>query len=120
MFSKKDHSPRRFTPLKVLSIIVIFIAIASALSALVMFLWNAILPEVVGVKPLTFWKAMGLLLLAKILFGGLGRFAGGKRHSKRRQWRNKWMKMNPEERREAKSRWKEYCKKRKRSRFEEE
>ena len=119
MFSKDNHSPRRFTLKKVLSIILVFIAIATALSAVVMLLWNAILPDVVGVKPLTFWKALGLLVLAKILFGGVGRIFGGKYSSKKKQWRNKWMNMNQEERREAKLRWKAYCKKRKNTDQEE-
>lgn len=41
-----------------------------AASGLVMWLWNTILPEIIGVKELTYWKAMGLLVLCKILFGG--------------------------------------------------
>lgn len=119
MFSKDNHSPRRFTPMKVLSIILVFIAIAAALSAVVMLLWNAILPDVAGVKPLTFWQALGLLVLAKILFGGVGKVFGRKHSSKKKQWRNKWMNMNQEERREAKMRWKEHCKKRRKNDQEE-
>ena len=38
----------------------------------VMYLWNAILPEVVGVTPITYWQAFGILILSKILFGGFG------------------------------------------------
>ena len=113
MFNRDQYPSHRFTPLKVLSYILLFITIAGALSALVMFLWNSILTDVVGLKPVTFWQAAGLLLLAKILFGGIGRLFGGKRFSKRREWREKWMQMNPEERREARSRWKEHCRKRK-------
>ena len=41
-----------------------------------MALWNAILPEVVDAKPLSYWQALGLLLLSRILFGGF-RFGGG-------------------------------------------
>jgi len=115
MFKKDKDSSGRFKPLKVLSIILVFTAIAIALSALVMYLWNAILPDVIGVKPLTFWKAMGLLLLAKILFGGIGKLIGSKKYVKKRQWRNKWMNMSHEERKEAKSRWKEHCTKRNKS-----
>jgi hypothetical protein len=39
-------------------------------SAIVMWLWNAILPDVLNAKTLTFWQAGGILVLAKILFGG--------------------------------------------------
>jgi len=109
MFNSDHNTSRRFTPIKVVFMVLVFIAFATALSAIVMYLWNAILPDAVGVKPLTFWKAAGLLLLAKILFGGLGRIFGGKRYARRKEWRKKWMQMSPEERREAKMRWKEHC-----------
>lgn len=109
---EKDTSQRRFTPLKVVFMAVVFIGIAAALSWVVMLLWNAILPETIGVKPLNFWKAAGLLLLAKILFGGLKKVRGPRSHAKKHHWKNKWMSMNQEERQEAKSRWKEYCEKR--------
>lgn len=92
--------------------IAVFVLIAGALSALVMYLWNAILPDTIGVKPLNFWKAAGLLLLAKILFGGIGKLFGGKRFQKRKEWRQKWMQMSKEERKEARSRWRDHCKKR--------
>lgn len=109
MFEKNKYSQRRFTPLKVVFFIGVFLIIASALAWLVMFLWNAILVDVAGVKPLNFWKAAGLLILAKILFGGLGGKKGRWKHSKRKQWRKKWMDMSHEERQEAKARWKEHC-----------
>ena len=114
MFDRNHHSPRRFKPLKVLFFIMAFLAMAAALSGLVMLLWNAILPEVAGVKPLTFWQAAGLLALAKILFG---RFGGGrppwKQHARKKHWKGKWMKMSQEERQEARERWKAYCEQRK-------
>ena len=112
MFGKDNFSPRRFKPLKVLFFIAVFMAFVTAAAWIVMLLWNAILPDVVGVKPLNFWQATGLLILAKILFGGFG---GRKRpwnHSGKYHWRNKWMGMTREERKEAKTRWKEYCKRR--------
>lgn len=112
MFDKNHNSPRKFKPLKVLVFITVFLAILAAVSTVVMLLWNAILPDTIGVKPLNFWKAAGLLILIKILVGGFRRGRGWK-HSERHHWRNKWMEMNEEERKEAKSRWKEYCNKKK-------
>lgn len=35
-----------------------------------MLLWNAIVPEVFGLGEITFFKGIGLIILAKILFGG--------------------------------------------------
>ncbi len=48
------------------------IAMFFAVSGIVMWLWNALLPEIIGVKSIGFWQAMGILVLCKILFGGFG------------------------------------------------
>lgn len=103
----------RFHPLRILFFAGLFVAFATLASAVVMWLWNAILPDVTGVKPLNFWQAAGLLLLSKILFSGFG---GKHRKSRgkpsRGKWKQQWMDMSPEERRETKARWKERCGKR--------
>jgi hypothetical protein len=41
----------------------------------VMLLWNWLMPPLFGLRLLTFWQALGLLALCRILFGGfrLGR-----------------------------------------------
>jgi len=36
-------------------------------------LWNWLLPSLFGWHEVTFWQALGLLLLCRILFGGFGR-----------------------------------------------
>lgn len=36
-------------------------------------LWNWLLPPLFGVREVTFWEALGLLALCRILFGGFGR-----------------------------------------------
>lgn len=114
MFNKNKHHSNPPKPVKILFFIVVFVGFVSLASFVVMLLWNAILPDVTGVKPLNFWQAAGLLVLTKILFGGFkGRGKGRKRkHSKEKPW-NKWMNMNEEEREEAKQRWKEYCQQKK-------
>ena len=38
----------------------------------VMQLWNWLLPGLFGWRHITFWQGLGLLLLCRILFGGLG------------------------------------------------
>ena len=40
---------------------------------LVRLLWNWLLPPLFGFPELTFWQALGMLALCRILFGGLGR-----------------------------------------------
>lgn len=54
----------------------IFLAVAAALSAVVMLLWNAIIPGVIGWTVITYWQALGLLVLCRILFGGCGKRMG--------------------------------------------
>ncbi|WP_368543173.1 hypothetical protein [Enterobacter soli] len=66
------------------------------LGLLVMSLWNAILPAILGVNAIGFWQALGLLILCRILFGGLG-FRPGMFGGHRRM-HERWMKMSPEQR----------------------
>lgn len=121
MFGTNNHSKRRFKPLKVLFFVLVFAAFILAIGWVVMFLWNAILPDTIGVKPLNYWKALGLLVLARILFGNFGKRGGPPwGSSKKGHWRNKWRNMSHEERSEAKSRWKEYCRTRKQHSEKEE
>lgn len=40
---------------------------------IVRLLWNVLLPPLFGFPLLTFWQALGLLALCRILFGGFGR-----------------------------------------------
>jgi hypothetical protein len=62
----------------------------------VMRLWNWLLPPLFGWRMLTFWQALGLLALCRVLFGGLGHAGRRGPHGRglRRQCRN----MTPEER----------------------
>lgn len=36
----------------------------------VMLLWNWVMPEMFGLATITFWKAFGIILLARLIFGG--------------------------------------------------
>jgi len=61
---------RFFLPLFVLAVV--------ALVTLVVYgLWNGVLVGVLGVKIVTYWQALGILVLAKILFGGFPGRRGG-------------------------------------------
>ena len=46
----------------------------------VQLLWNWLMPAVFGWREVTFWQALGLLALCRILFGGLGGGPRGRRH----------------------------------------
>ncbi|MBU4538075.1 MAG: hypothetical protein L6264_05675 [Weeksellaceae bacterium] len=84
------------------------IAMVFAVSGMVMWLWNCLLPEIIGVKTITFWQAMGILVLSKILFGGFG----GKGFNKdkfRRLKEERMSGMSPEEKEKFKEIWKQRC-----------
>jgi hypothetical protein len=51
---------------------------------LVMHLWNWVLLPLLGWRQLTFWQALGLLTLCRILFGGLGSHDSGRPSFRRR------------------------------------
>ncbi|MFN8247542.1 MAG: hypothetical protein U0T68_01175 [Ferruginibacter sp.] len=89
----------------------IIIAAIFLFGAIVMGLWNAILPAVLGVKTITLWQALGILILSKILFGGFrgGGFGG---HHKKQRWmemQQKLAQMTPEEREQFKKEWRNRC-----------
>ena len=76
----------------------IFTAIGGGI---VMLLWNWLTPMLFGLPSVTFWQAIGLLALCRILFGGFGLGGGGRRHSRGRmggRMRERWEEMTPEER----------------------
>jgi hypothetical protein len=64
---------------------------------IVMGLWNWLAPAVFGARIITFWQALGILVLSKILFGGFfrGRGRGGR---DRLRIIDRWERMTPEER----------------------
>ena len=49
---------------------------------IVLLLWNWLLPPLLGIREITFWQALGLLVLCRILFGGFG-MSGSGRHGSR-------------------------------------
>ena len=64
---------------------------------IVMLLWNWLLPPLFGWRQITFWQALGLLALCRILFGGWGRRGSGRSDFRRRR-AERWERMTPEER----------------------
>jgi hypothetical protein len=60
-------------------------------------LWNWLLPSIFGVRQITFWQAIGVLALCRILFGGFGRH-GIARSDARRRIKERLEAMTPEER----------------------
>lgn len=75
----------------------LILAGVALLGCVVMLLWNWIIPSVfTNCQPIDYWRALGLLVLCRILFGGFrGRHGGG--HGGRERWQ-RWQAMTPEER----------------------
>ena len=108
----KNNTMKRFWFKKGWMMMLCFIAAFLAFGAIVMGLWNAILPAVLGVKSITFVQALGILLLSKILFGGFGN-RGGCKAGSGPDWKNKMKEkfgsMTTEEREKFKAEWKNRC-----------
>lgn len=68
----------------------------------VQLLWNWLMPMLFGLREVTFWQAVGILGLSRILFGGLG--VGG--HRSRGRWGRD---MSPEERERFRQRMRDRC-----------
>jgi hypothetical protein len=67
------------------------------LGFVVMSLWNWLTPALFGWRVISFWQAIGILILSKILLGG---FRGRPGHHMywRRRMMERWEQMAPEER----------------------
>jgi hypothetical protein len=81
-------------------------------------LWNWLLPPLFGWREITFWQAIGLLALCRILFGGSGFHRSGRSNSAfRRRMADRmadrvaerWDHMTPEERERFRQRLRERC-----------
>jgi hypothetical protein len=81
----------------------IFIGIGGEIVKL---LWNWLAPALFGLRQITFWQALGLLTICRILFGGFGLGGGGSHHSgRRRKMGERWAQMTPEERERFRQSW---------------
>jgi hypothetical protein len=94
---------RRFKAQKIAGFIVLAIAGVFVFGIIVMLLWNALMPDIFHLPIISFWQALGLLLLAKIFFSGFR--GGGPRGRMKDKLREKWMTMTPEERERFKQDW---------------
>lgn len=85
------------------------IAMLSVASYAVMLLWNNILPDVIQVRTVTFWQAMGIFLLCKILFGFGGRGSGNfKERMMARKMGQRFKEMSPEQKEQLRAKMREH------------
>lgn len=90
----RAHRIARIVTFAVPAFLIVFALLVWAVSAL----WNGLMPAIFGLPTITYWQALGLMVLSWILFGGLrGRSGHGPwRYGMRRRWER----MTPAEREE--------------------
>jgi len=85
----------------------------------VMLLWNILLPQIFALPQISYLQAVGLLILARLLFGGIGddtrghaAYRGMRRDGhpfhQGNKLREKWMNMSEEERKELMEKEKDF------------
>jgi hypothetical protein len=78
------HKMRGKNPAAIAAMIIFggaaIIGLAILLGFVIMWLWNWLMPDLFGLSTITYWQAVGLFILAKILIGG----CGGRSNSKKR------------------------------------
>ncbi len=60
------------------------LAFATLFGFIVMWLWNALIPDIFGLIRIDYWQAVGLLILFKVLFSGFGGSSGNKSSAKKK------------------------------------
>lgn len=80
----------------------------AAMTAIVMWLWNWLIPDLFNGPMITFWQALGLLLLSRILFRGFYGMKGKGMHQMG-EWKGRFEKMTPEEKEKVRELWKRRC-----------
>jgi hypothetical protein len=94
--------------------VIIVLAIIAAFAAVVMFLWNSLMPDIAGLPVLDYWQALGILALSRILFSGIGGglfglgMAASRGRGRQNPLREKWMNMREEDRKAFMEREKDF------------
>jgi hypothetical protein len=104
---KKIRRPAKFMMFFLFGILAVLL-----FGYIVMLLWNAILPALLGVSAITYWKAVGVLILSKILFGSFGKGCGHHRRppfGSHGHLREKYMNMTDGERRQFRDNFRQHC-----------
>lgn len=81
----------------ILAGVIILFIVVPAFGAAVFFLWNWLMPQIFNLHPVTYWQALGLLVLSFLLFRG-PRFGGRPGWGRRGGMRRRWEGMTPEQR----------------------
>jgi hypothetical protein len=82
---------------RVLKFLAIGVVAFTVFGFVVSHLWNYLMPGLFGLHAITFWQAVGLMLLGRLLFGGFRPGRGGG-FGWRGEMMRRWEQMTPEER----------------------
>jgi len=82
----------------------------AAMGAVVMWLWNWLIPTLFHGPEIDYLQSLGLMLLSRILFRG---FVGGPKGMCHGQnggnWKGKWSALSPEEKEKMRDLWQKRC-----------
>lgn len=84
--------------------------LALVFGAAVMWVWNMLMPAVFGLSKITFWQAFGMVILAKLLFGGFSPHRRDRSHKDDRlhhDWHFPW-KRSKAQRQDLKSHYRDW------------
>lgn len=68
-------------------------------------LWNNLAVPIFGLPVLTFFQALGLMILGRLLTGGFGPRGWGRGGMRGHHMRERWKSMSPEQRQQLMQRW---------------
>lgn len=83
---------------KVLKVMVMIVVAVTVFGWVTKELWNWLMPSIFGLRMITFWQAIGLVLLGKILFGGFHKHGHHGGRGWKRHMESRWANMTAEER----------------------
>jgi len=88
-------------------------AFVALVGFVVMSLWNYLIPVIFHLGAITFWQAVGIFVLCKILFGfgkgGGHKMGGGGAPWMRHRMEERFKNMSPEEKEKFKAKWEQRC-----------
>jgi hypothetical protein len=93
----------------------LYLAILLTLSGVLSFLWNALIPGALHLPSINYWQALGLLILCRVLFGGLYFFpwrSGWQGDNRQHLLKDKIANMTEDERGAFKQEWRKRSKSR--------
>ncbi|MEQ9592931.1 MAG: hypothetical protein RLN86_10045 [Cyclobacteriaceae bacterium] len=93
----------------ILKMVAFGIVVIAAVGLVTKMLWNWLMPELFSLPAISYWQALGLLLLSKILFWSFGKRSSGGHRSWKPYWKEKWNSMTEEEKAVYRQKMKEKC-----------